>query len=97
MANWFPDDRERRRGVGFYAAAPALGADPEQLWTRADEHADPARDAAPARGPQRSETMASDLDSEKPKMSYMKFLYDKWPLPVCKLWFPIICFRRYRL
>jgi len=25
MANWFPDDRERRRGVGLYAAAPALG------------------------------------------------------------------------
>jgi len=25
MATWFPDDRERRRGVGLYAAAPALG------------------------------------------------------------------------
>ena len=25
MATWFPDERERRRGVGLYAAAPALG------------------------------------------------------------------------
>jgi len=25
MANWFPDERERRLGVGLYAAAPALG------------------------------------------------------------------------
>lgn len=25
MANWFPDDKERRLGVGLYAAAPAVG------------------------------------------------------------------------
>lgn len=25
MANWFPEERERRLGVGLYAAAPALG------------------------------------------------------------------------